>query len=174
MDDAVTADRPVVREAREQDAGLLLRLQHALDAETTMMMLEEGERSTTVDDVRAHLRTTLASSNSAMFVADAGEQLIGYVEAEGGVYRRTRHSVYVVIGVRQAWHGRGVGRALLGALEEWARTRGIRRMELTVRVDNNRARRLYERCGYQAEGVRRGSLLVGDSMVDEVAMARLL
>jgi ribosomal protein S18 acetylase RimI-like enzyme len=54
----------------------------------------------------------------------------------------------------------GLGRALLDALESWARAAGVRRLELTVRVDNDRARRLYERAGYAVEGVRRGSLLV--------------
>ena len=116
----------------------------------------------------------VASPNSTIFVADAGDQLAGYVEAEGGRYRRTRHSAYVVIGVRLAWHGRGVGRALLGALEEWAHSHGIRRLELTVRADNDSAQRLYERGGYATEGVRRGSLIVADELVDEIAVARLL
>ncbi len=139
-----------------------------------MMMLEEGERGTTVDDVRTHLRSLVASPNSTIVVADAGDQLAGYVEAEGGRYRRTRHSAYVVIGVRRAWHRRGVGGELLGALEAWAHTHGIRRLELTVRADNDRAQRLYERAGYATEGVRRGSLIVDDELVDEIAMARLL
>lgn len=168
------AAAPVVREARERDAQSLLSLQHALDAETMMMMLEAGERSTTVDDVRARLRSIVATPNSTLLVADGNDHLVGYVEAEGGIYRRTRHSAYVVIGVRREWHGRGVGRALLDALEEWARTNRVRRLELTVRVDNDQARRLYERAGFVAEGVRRGSLLVGDELVDEIAMARLL
>jgi RimJ/RimL family protein N-acetyltransferase len=59
-------------------------------------------------------------------------------------------------------------------LESWARQVGVRRLELTVRADNGRARRLYERVGYAAEGVRRGSLMVDGELVDEIAMARLL
>lgn len=139
-----------------------------------MMMLEEGERTATAEDVRARLGRVVASPNSTILVAEAGGRLVGYVEAEGGIYRRTRHSAYVVIGVRRDWQGRGVGRALVSALEEWAQARRLRRLELTVRVDNHRARRLYERMGFVAEGVRRGSLLVGDELVDEIAMARVV
>lgn len=139
-----------------------------------MMMLEEGERTATAQDVRARLESVVASPNSTILVAEAGGQLVGYVEAEGGIYRRTRHSAYVVIGVRGDWQGRGVGRALVSALEEWAQAQRLRRLELTVRVDNHRARRLYERMGFVAEGVRRGSLLVGDELVDEIAMARVV
>jgi RimJ/RimL family protein N-acetyltransferase len=171
--DAVS-DAPVVREAREQDARTLLGLQHQLDAETSMMMLEEGERTATAQDVRARLASVARSPNSIILVAESNDQLVGYVEAEGGSYRRTRHSAYVVIGVRRDWQGRGVGRALLSALEDWARAQRLLRLELTVRVDNEQAQRLYERAGFVAEGVRRGSLLAGDELVDEIAMARLI
>ena len=48
------------------------------------------------------------------------------------------------------------------------------RLELTVRADNEPARRLYEQAGFTAEGIRRGSLRVDDKLVDELAMALLL
>ncbi len=163
-----------LREARPDDAEALLGLQHALDGETTMMMLEVGERATSVDELRERLRAAALSPSSTVLMAVAGDELVGHVSADGGVYRRTRHSAYVVIGVSEAWRGRGVGRALLGALDAWARANGIRRLELTVRVDNVAAHRLYERAGYTAEGVRRASLRVGDEFIDEIAMARLL
>lgn len=174
MSDASRVAGPLVREVREADAESLLRLQHALDRESSMMMLEQGERTATADEVRAHVQNTVRSSRSTILAAVAGKEVVGYVEAQGGTYRRTRHSAYVVIGVLRSWQGRGLGHTLLGALEEWAHAHGIRRLELTVRVDNDRARRLYERAGYVPEGIRRGSLLVEGEPVDEIAMARIL
>ena len=167
-------DAVVVRELRDEDAESLLSLHHALDAETSMMMLEPGERTVTVGDVRAQLRRTVKTANATILAAQAGDELVGYVEAAGGRYRRTRHTAYVVIGVRDAWQGRGLGRELLMSLEKWARGHGIRRLELTVRVDNARARRLYERARYITEGVRRASLVIGNETVDELAMARII
>jgi RimJ/RimL family protein N-acetyltransferase len=164
----------VVREACEADAGALLELQRGLDRETSMMMLEQDERTATVHEVSVRLQRISRTPNSTILVAAHGDEIVGYVEAEGGPYRRTRHSAYLVIGVRSAWHGRGLGGALLQAIERWARERGVRRLELTVRVDNKRAIRLYERAGYVTEGVRRASLLLGGDVVDELAMARLL
>lgn len=163
-----------VRDAGEADAEALLSLQRGLDIETPMMMLEEGERTTTIEELRRDVNTVVATRNSTILVAESDHELVGYVEAEGGPYRRTRHSAHVVSGVRQAYQDGGVGRALLGALEVWARAHRVRRLELTVRVDNQCARRLYEHAGYATEGLRRGSLLVGDELLDETAMARLL
>ena len=81
-----------------------------------MMMLEPGERRSTVETVQAHLRDSLTSANSTTIVAQSERGLVGYVEAEDGTYRRTRHSAYVVIGVLRSHRGQGIGRAMLSAL----------------------------------------------------------
>ncbi|WP_238007947.1 GNAT family N-acetyltransferase [Dactylosporangium sp. AC04546] len=43
-----------------------------------------------------------------------------------------------------AVRGRGVGRALIGAVEEWARERGLDRVYWHTRADNVTARQLYD------------------------------
>jgi len=90
------------------------------------------------------------------------------------IARRTRHSLYVVIGVLQVWIGRGVGRALLEALESWARARGLHRLELTVDVENRRAIALYEKCGFEREGVKRHSRRIEGRYSDELYMSKLI
>jgi GNAT superfamily N-acetyltransferase len=46
------------------------------------------------------------------------------------------------------WRGKGVGRALLDAVEAAARGRGCCKITLEVQDDNIRARALYARCGF--------------------------
>ncbi|HEU4397458.1 MAG TPA: GNAT family N-acetyltransferase [Actinomycetota bacterium] len=48
--------------------------------------------------------------------------------------------------------GQGVGRALLDAVLDAARTRGLERLTLTTRHRYDRAIRLYERAGFRAAG----------------------
>jgi RimJ/RimL family protein N-acetyltransferase len=43
-----------------------------------------------------------------------------------------------------------------------------------VFAPNDRARRLYERCGFEVEGVLRGEFRAGDDYVDDVLMALTL
>lgn len=58
------------------------------------------------------------------------------------------------IAVAQNAEGRGIGKALLQAAEAAARERGARSMSLHVFASNARARRVYERAGYDEELIR--------------------
>ena len=66
---------------------------------------------------------------------------------------------------------RGIGWALLEQAAEWARTAGVRKLELHVFPYNEPAIRLYERFGFVREGVRRGHYRRGREYVDAILMA---
>ncbi|SIO21785.1 GNAT family N-acetyltransferase [Vannielia litorea] len=63
--------------------------------------------------------------------------------------------IFVAEGAR----GRGVGTALIGAIMAEAAARGCGEVRLDVVEGNERARRLYERCGFVARGEVRAGLL---------------
>lgn len=88
--------------------------------------------------------------------------------------RRRAHSAGIGMAVHDAHAGRGVGTALLAALldkaDNWL---ALRRVELTVWTDNTRAIALYERFGFEREGVARAYAWREGRYVDALTMARL-
>lgn len=87
---------------------------------------------------------------------------------------RRRHAAMVGIAIAPAHQGRGVGWALLQALTDYAdRWAHLLRLELTVFDDNERAIRLYERCGFVVEGRHRAYALRDGVYADVLSMARL-
>jgi ribosomal protein S18 acetylase RimI-like enzyme len=82
--------------------------------------------------------------------------------------------LYIVLGVLTEAHHRGMGTALMLALEEWASAHGVSRMELRVDVRNVVAKALYEKLGYRVEGTRVACRMIGGRPVDEYDMAKLL
>jgi ribosomal protein S18 acetylase RimI-like enzyme len=56
------------------------------------------------------------------------------------------------LAVLPAYRGRGVGRALLGAVEQAARQAGCCKLTLEVRGDNQIARQLYQNVGFDPGG----------------------
>ena len=76
--------------------------------------------------------------------------------------------------VRTDCQGQGIGTALLEAVldlaDNWLM---LRRVELEVYADNQRAVRLYEKFGFEAEGRRREAAVKNGAYVDLMVMARL-
>ena len=59
-----------------------------------------------------------------------------------------------MVAVADTAEGKGVGAALMRAAEDWARRNGYPRLHLNVFAANDRARRIYERTGYEIETIR--------------------
>jgi GNAT superfamily N-acetyltransferase len=163
-----------VRHTLPSDAEALLDLRLALDHETPYMLLEPGERSTDTEQQRLKLRVLLSAANGTGYVAEVAGQLVGFLNARGGEFRRNRHCVNVVVGVRQAYTGHGIGSALFAALEVWARGRGVTRMEVSVVCNNERALALYQSVGFDIEGRKRAALQVDGAAIDELLLGKLL
>jgi len=145
-----------------------------LDDETSFMRYEPGERTTTLRQQAERLRSTLASINGTFLLAEGDSLSVGFLEAIGGSFRRNRHVTHLVVGVLQAYAGRGVGTALMLEAGRWAKGHGLHRLELTVVVGNAAAVALYEKAGFAVEGTRRHSLLVHGSHRVEYYMVKLL
>ena len=74
------------------------------------------------------------------------------------------HQLYV----DGAHHGAGVGKALMDWVVEEARRRDARALYLTVFTENDRARRFYERYGFEPAG--RYEFMVGSQADEDIIM----
>src|SRR3989441_1701718 len=76
--------------------------------------------------------------------------------------------------VERAWRGRGVGRAMLEALIELARTHGFHKLVLSAFPFNAVGGALYEKLGFRTVGVYREQGLLDGKWVDTIIMEKLL
>ena len=163
-----------IRRAAEADAAAWLELARRIDDETRFMMFEPGERTTTDAEQAKRFRAMEAAGNQAVFLAEVDGEPIGYLGAMGGPFNRSRHRVYLFIGIRDGYQGRGIGTALFTEIEAWARGWGAHRLELTVMPHNTAGLALYRKMGFDIEGTSRDSLCVDGAYVDEIMMAKVL
>lgn len=151
-----------------------MSLCHQLDAETQFMLLEPGERKTTVEEQRTQIDILLGQENQTIFVAEQDNELVGYLAASGGTFKRCKHSASIVTGILQAFTGHGIGTQFFQRVEEWAKRQHIHRLELTVMTHNTAGIALYKKQGFAIEGTRRHALLISGSYIDEYYMSKLL
>jgi L-phenylalanine/L-methionine N-acetyltransferase len=101
----------------------------------------------------------------------------GRIIGSGGFERhpgRRSHVAYLGMGLHDDFHGQGIGSRLLRELimiaDDWL---NLRRIELTVYVDNAPAIALYKRNGFEIEGTHRDFAFRSGTFVDAYAMARI-
>ena len=76
--------------------------------------------------------------------------------------------------VRDDWHGKGVGTAMMRAVIDLAdKWLNLARIELTVFTDNESAIALYRKFGFEIEGTHRKYAFRDGEFVDAYAMARI-
>ena len=107
-------------------------------------------------------------------VAVIDGKVIGMIGLTRQDMPRRSHAGYIGMAVHDAYAGRGAGSALMAACvdlaDNWLQ---LKRLELGVYADNARAIALYERFGFEREGVYRAYAWRNGQYVDSLAMARL-
>lgn len=126
-----------------------------------------------VERLRAFVRGNIANDFPQSVAVD-GDIVIGWCDAIPHWADALKHRASLGMGVLAAYRGRGIGKRLLLTCIDKAREKGIVRIDLEVRADNERAIGLYECVGFVIEGRRRMGLRHEGVFYDTLDMGLLL
>jgi ribosomal protein S18 acetylase RimI-like enzyme len=165
----------VVRSAKTNEAGALFDHYLTIRAREPDVNVEEADEwQATGDSVRRLVEGLERAPNGFLLVADAGG-IVGALSVEGGRFRKVRHVGEVGVSVAREWRRKGVGRHLMEAAIEAARTsRELTRLSLRVFASNTAAVGLYESLGFEVEGRRPRHLRVRGRDDDLILMGLAL
>jgi putative acetyltransferase len=120
-------------------------------------------------------RLTTNDDTQITLVAAVAGEVVGNLGLTRLTRPRRAHVGVIGMGVRDNWQGKGVGSALMQAAldlaDNWL---GLRRVELRVYADNDRAITLYRKFGFELEGTHRAYAIRNGVYVDSLSMARLI
>jgi GNAT superfamily N-acetyltransferase len=89
-----------------------------------------------------------ADRPEATFVALAGEEMVGYAKFHLSE-ARPKVAVHDLTGVKRAWRGRGIARALKATQIAWAKREGYEQLETANELRNAPIRKLNDIFGYR-------------------------
>ncbi|HWH54626.1 MAG TPA: GNAT family N-acetyltransferase [Gaiellaceae bacterium] len=160
----------VVRRATPADAAALVALGREVGAEPEGWLITDGDWRD-VGDERRYLRAIRRTPHAAVFVAEADDRIVGRLSLARDSHPACAHVADLGLMVDAAHRRQGIGSALLEQAVEWARGAGVEKIELHVFPHNEAAIRLYERFGFEREGIRRRHYRRRNERLDAVLMA---
>jgi putative acetyltransferase len=160
----------VIRSARLEDAPVLAEAERTIAATPGFLVSHPSELT---DERFAQKIAALdRADNGRYLVAETAGRIVGHGMLDPLPLAAVRHVVHLTLVVHPGWQGRGVGRALLGSLIEWAKSApAVEKIELNVRSSNAAAQALYRKLGFTEIGrwQRRVKVAPGQYL-DDVAM----
>lgn len=164
-----------VREADPADAEELLAYINRVGSESDFLAFGTGELMLTKDDERLFIERVKNHETSLMIVAESENQIVASLGFNGNLFPRLRHQGEFGITVLKRYWRRGIAGILMERFLEWAREGGIiRKINLKVRTDNIHAIHLYEKLGFEREGLIRREHQVKGKFHDVLLMGILI
>jgi RimJ/RimL family protein N-acetyltransferase len=159
-----------IRPARPEDAARLVELARAVSAEPEGWLISsDGWRS--VADERRFLKAVRRYPHAAVFVAESADGIVARLSLARDTHPASLHVADLGLMVAASHRRLGIGRALLEQAVAWARATGVRKLELHVFPWNEPAIALYDRFGFEREGLRRAHYVRDGEELDAILMA---
>jgi RimJ/RimL family protein N-acetyltransferase len=124
-----------------------------------------------IEQSTAFVRGLLASGGVQFVAVSDTDEVVGWCDVVRAPLEGFRHIGRLGMGLLPAYRGAGYGRRLAEKAIAAAQQGGIERIELEVFATNAVAIRLYERLGFQHEGVKRNGRKLDGIYDDNVLMA---
>lgn len=132
--------------------------------------------TTLPDDDISHTERRVVNrpNHTHLLVAEANGRVVGSVTLGQNTRPRMTHSGAIGLEVHPDYWGQGIGTLLMEAVldlaDNWL---NLKRVELEVNTDNPAAIHLYEKLGFEHEGIKRMHVYGDGRWADSYLMARI-
>jgi RimJ/RimL family protein N-acetyltransferase len=159
----------LIRAAVPGDAESLVSLAIAVAAEKEGWLIADA-RWRTIGEERRYIRTLQRHPDATLLVADLDGELVGRLSLMRDPHPASSHVADLGVMVAAGHRRSGIGTALMEAAEAWAARAGVTKLELHVFPHNRPAITLYEKLGYEREGLRRRHYARSDGGFSDVLL----
>ncbi len=160
------------RRATSADASAIIASINAVCAEEIYL---QTDRFVSNQQWEAVLHHPEAVPDHLILIAELDSTIIGMVNVfPGSCGSKDKHTADLGIQVLAEYRNQGVGTRLLSKALEWACKQSYEKVTLSVFSTNECAIHLYEKFGFEREGIRRKQFCVRGEFVDDILMAKFL
>jgi RimJ/RimL family protein N-acetyltransferase len=161
----------IIREVRKSDANNLIKYLDKVSCESDFLTFGLGEFGMSLEEEEKFIESVLKKENHLFIVAEVNDEIVGTLSFAAGSRKRVAHVGEFGMSVVKEYWAKGIGTKLITYLLTWSKDSGnIKKINLRVRSDNERAIGLYKKMGFEEEGLRKRELFINDQFYDTLLM----
>jgi RimJ/RimL family protein N-acetyltransferase len=164
----------LVAQAGVEDAKILLKHTRQVAGESDFLKAGPGERTLTARLQAAFLNRLQTQHLGFILKGERGGRLVAVLTVVRPQQPRLHHRAELGLTVRADHWGQGIGHGMATLGIRLAQAQGVRKLNLSVRADHQRALRLYRSLGFKREGISARALRVGRRFYSEIQMGLCL
>lgn len=168
--------RCILRSPNEQDAEKMIEYLKVTSEETYFLTRYSEEINITIDKEIEILKDTLNSNKEIMIAAFVDNELAGNTAIScARNHIKLKHRAVFGISIKEKYWNNGIGNVLLREIIEQAKQIGYEQIELGVFSDNEKAKNLYKKFGFEVWGTTKNAFKLKDGTYrDEIIMGRMI
>lgn len=152
----------MIKEATKEDAQHMIDFYNIVGGETDFLSFGKNEFNQKVEAYEQFIESTRLEQNSIILLATINNEIISIASINSSQKNRIKHVGTLGIVISEQFTGQGLGRKMMEQLIQWATSNGVTsKISLVTREDNVLAIELYEKLGFEKEG-----LIKKDSLID--------
>lgn len=166
----------ILRSPDEQDAEKMIEYLKMTSEETHFMVRYPEEINITIDKEIEILKDSLNSNKNIMIAAFVNNELAGNAGISCiGEHIKLEHRAGFGISIKEKYWNNGIGNELIREMLKQAKQMGYEQIELGVFSDNDKAKNLYKKYGFEIWGTTKNAFKLKDGTYrDEITMGRMI
>lgn len=161
----------IIRRAQPDDAEQILSYMNKIGGQSDNLLFgKDGFKSMSVERERAFIEKFGQNASDVMFVGESGGKIVALSSLQTFGRKRIAHRADLAISVDKDYWGQKIGKRLMSAMIDFAKTSDIEVIELQVRSDNERAKALYTHFGFEKIGTYKKFFKIGKEYFDAELM----
>lgn len=170
-----TGQAIILRDPACEDAKSIVDFYNMVGAETEYLSFCGGEYKVTPEQQAKMISEANASENSTMILAVSDDKIVGIGTISSNQKIKGRHVGTLGIVVAEKYCNTGIGRAMMDELIQWCRLNGItRKISLVTSQENRGAIALYEKCGFEEEGILKNEICIDGRFSNLIYMGLMI
>ncbi|MGY5267663.1 GNAT family N-acetyltransferase [Paraclostridium bifermentans] len=161
----------ILRSPIKEDAQAMIDYLNIIGGESDFITFGKNEFSMNVEAEQNYIERINSMDNSKNVLIIIEDEIVGIASITSVQKERMKHNGTLGISIRKKYWGIGLGSEIMAYLIDWAKSNKItKKINLLVREDNIKGVKLYEKFGFEKEGLLKKDICVNGVYYNTIAM----